>query len=139
METDLYFTSMLRNLDLRTRQIRMAQAGHSNPAIRRADGSIRQKGPGGLPVGLIEQATYEEFTEVLRPGDHILILSDGIPEAFNQSGAMLGETRLCKLMQKLKSVQDLSFFARLIHDMQCFSGSESFTDDISNVLLEQRA
>ena len=57
METDLYFTLMLRNLDLRTGQIRMAHAGHPKPAIRRADDSIHQKGPSGLPVDLIEQAT----------------------------------------------------------------------------------
>jgi sigma-B regulation protein RsbU (phosphoserine phosphatase) len=43
----------------------MAQAVHPNPAIQRASGNIYQKGPGGLPVGLIEQATYEEFQETL--------------------------------------------------------------------------
>ncbi len=40
METDLYFTMCLAELDLRTGRVRLVQAGHPNPVVQRASGEI---------------------------------------------------------------------------------------------------
>jgi len=61
IDTDLYFTMLLADVDLETGRVRMAQAGHPNPAVQRADGKVTIEGPGGLTVGLIEGAEYEPF------------------------------------------------------------------------------
>ena len=58
--------------------------------IQRADGSVEQIGDGGLPVGVIEGAEYDEISLVLAPGDRLLIASDGIWDAADASGRMLG-------------------------------------------------
>ena len=71
-------------------KLRWAQVGHPNPTIQRLDSSIHQKGLGRLPVDLIQNATYGEFTKVLEPGDHLLIPPEGITETFNQSVKILG-------------------------------------------------
>jgi sigma-B regulation protein RsbU (phosphoserine phosphatase) len=52
METDLYFTMCLAEIDLRTGIVRLVQAGHPNPVIRRASGEIEFVSGGGLPIGL---------------------------------------------------------------------------------------
>ena len=89
LKTDLYFTLLLADLDLRSGAVRMAQAGHPHPLIQRADGQIEQQGPGGLPVGLVEGATVEGFGITLAPGDRLLILSDGVTECLSPAGEML--------------------------------------------------
>ena len=52
LKTELYFTLLLADLDLRSGAVRMAQAGHPHPLIQRADGQIEQQGPGGAARGV---------------------------------------------------------------------------------------
>lgn len=51
IETELYFTMLLADVDLATGRVTMAQAGHPCPAIQRADGRVEINGPGACPWG----------------------------------------------------------------------------------------
>ena len=48
---------------------------------------------------LIEDAIYDEFTELNELTDHLLLLSDVISKTFNQSGKILSEATLFILIQ----------------------------------------
>ncbi|WP_322867235.1 PP2C family protein-serine/threonine phosphatase [Aquicoccus sp. G2-2] len=136
METEHYFTLFLADLDLTTGHVRMAQAGHPHPLIQRASGAITQQGPGGLPVGLIEGAQYEEFETILAPGDRLLICSDGFIECPNPSNELLGEKGLKAFMTELKNTSGPELLDRLIWKLASFARRSDFYDDVSAVLLE---
>jgi sigma-B regulation protein RsbU (phosphoserine phosphatase) len=136
METEHYFTLLLANVDLDTGHIRMAQAGHPHPLIQRTDGTIEQNGPGGLPVGLIAHARYDEFEATLRPGDRILIFSDGVTECPGPSGAMLDEDGLARFMRELAETSGNALLEALIWKLTDFADNGDFPDDVSAILLE---
>lgn len=92
IETEHYFTLLLAHVDLRRGTVTMSQAGHPYPSVQRANGRIEQVGTGGLPVGLIDGATYEEFVVKLQPGDRLFIHSDGVDECTSPDGTLLGHT-----------------------------------------------
>jgi sigma-B regulation protein RsbU (phosphoserine phosphatase) len=136
METEHYFTLMLAFVELETGQMLLLQAGHPHPAIQRADGRIEMIGTGGFPVGLLSDVTFEQFGLRLRPGDRILILSDGVTECPGPDGTMLDEDGLSGLMHDLATTRGSAFLEALIWRLTEFSGSEDFPDDISAILFE---
>ncbi|MFL2785582.1 MAG: SpoIIE family protein phosphatase [Paracoccaceae bacterium] len=138
LKTELYFTLLLADLDLRSGAVRMAQAGHPHPLIQRADGQIEQQGPGGLPVGLVDGATVEGFGTTLAPGDRLLILSDGVTECPSPAGEMLAEDGLAQMVDTLRPKRGADFLNGLMTQLTAFSGSDVFPDDVSGILLEYR-
>ena len=49
---------------------------------------------GGIVLGIMEQFPFEEETISLKPGDVIVIYSDGVAEAMNAQDEQFGEERL---------------------------------------------
>jgi sigma-B regulation protein RsbU (phosphoserine phosphatase) len=136
METEHYFTLLLAFVELKTGHIVLSQAGHPHPAVQRANGEIEQFGPGGFPVGLLSGVSFARFELDLKPGDRILILSDGVTECPGPSGDMLGEEGLSVLMGDLASTRGPAFLEALIWRLTEFNGSEDFPDDVSAILFE---
>ncbi len=135
MATESYFTLLYADIDLISGRAVMVQAGHPYPAIQRACGRIEYPGEGGLPVGLIEAAEYQDFTVELRPGDRLLLASDGITEAMNAEGAQLEEAGLSRLMTRNAGLGGPAFLEAVVRDLEAFTGGE-FTDDVSAVFFE---
>jgi hypothetical protein len=71
----------------------LASAGHLPPYLN----SQEVKLPGGLPLGVLPETTYEEVRLYLHPGDRLLMLSDGVAEARNSSGELFGFDRVHNL------------------------------------------
>ncbi|MEP3634495.1 MAG: SpoIIE family protein phosphatase [Shimia thalassica] len=138
METEHYFTMLLAVVNLQTGHVEMAQAGHPHPVILRANGQVEQNGPGGLPVGLIDGATFTPFSIEMSPGDRLLILSDGVTECPNQDGDMLGEEGLEDLVGQMVNRDVTGALNVLIEELERFAGGIGFPDDVSGILFEFR-
>lgn len=136
METEHYFTLMLANIDLKTGQVRIGQAGHPHPVIQRANGEIVQEGTGGFPVGLMTGVQFTAFDAQLYPGDRLIILSDGITECPNAEGEMLGEWGLEEMLHDLRDISGPALFEAMIWRLCEFAGNAEFPDDVSGIMFE---
>jgi sigma-B regulation protein RsbU (phosphoserine phosphatase) len=136
LETEHYFTLLLADVDLTTGRVIMAQAGHPYPAIQRADGSVEMVGEGGLPVGLIPGAEYQDFAVQLHPGDRLMIHSDGVTECAAPDGTLLDDAGLATLLHELRDARAMSCLEALIWKLADFTGCDAFADDVSAILLE---
>ncbi len=74
----------------------VANAGHPPPYLNSQEISL----PGGLPLGVLTEISYEEARFYLHPGDRILMLSDGVVEARRSSGELFGFDRVRHLSQQ---------------------------------------
>jgi phosphoserine phosphatase RsbU/P len=68
----------------------LANAGHLPPYLNSQELAV----PGGLPLGVVPDLTYEEIRLYVHPGDRILFLSDGVVEARRPSGELFGFERV---------------------------------------------
>lgn len=136
MDTEHYFTLVLAHLDLVSGTVVATQAGHPHPAIQRADGGVELCGEGGLPVGLIPGATYEDFDINLNAGDRLFLMSDGITECPGKDGDMLDEDGAVEMLIRNTLVRGSQFLETVMWDLSDYFGGDDFPDDISAILLE---
>ena len=135
MQTESYFTMAYADVDLISGKVAMVQAGHPHPAIQRADGRVEYFGTGGLPVGLVEPASWEAFEARLDPGDRLFLMSDGITEAEDAGGEQLGEEGLARLMAACRDLRGGDFLEALVWRLGNHTGAD-YGDDVSGVLFE---
>lgn len=75
-----YVTAVLGRLDLRTGMCALLNAGHVPPMLVR-DGDTRELPlPGNFPLGMFAEADYRAGEIALRPGDRLVIVTDGVRE-----------------------------------------------------------
>jgi hypothetical protein len=71
----------------------LANAGHLPPYLNTQEVFV----PGGLPLGVLPDVTYDEVHIYMHPGDRILLMSDGVVEARQSSGELFGFERVHNL------------------------------------------
>ena len=74
-------------------EVVLANAGHVPPYLNSQEIAL----PGGLPLGVLPDTTYEEVQLYLHPGDRLLLMSDGVVEARRPSGELFGFDRVHNL------------------------------------------
>ncbi|MGM0740453.1 MAG: PP2C family protein-serine/threonine phosphatase [Pseudomonadota bacterium] len=136
MDTEHYFTMVLADVDLARGEVILAQAGHPHPAVQRRNGKICMVGRGGLPVGLLRDAEYDQVKFHMAPGERLLIHSDGIVECADTQGRLLGDDGLETIMRDMRHTHGPAFLEALIWTLTEYAGVEDFKDDVSAVLLE---
>jgi len=134
-QTDAYLTMVYARLDLARQRVRLVQAGHPHPVIQRADGSIEQIGNGGLPVGVVAGARYDELEVALSPGDRMLIVSDGITDAVGPRGEMLGSEGLRAILRLNAPLSGNALLESMSWSVSSFASGDR-ADDRSAVLIE---
>lgn len=87
------FTTCEAALFLPDGELVVASAGHLPPYLNSQEIAL----PGGLPLGVIDNATYDEIRLYLHPGDRVLFLSDGVVEARRSNGELFGFDRVHNL------------------------------------------
>ncbi len=132
-----YFTMIFGVLDLETGEVTMTQAGHP-PALHLScsNGSVKAIGDGGMPVGLLEDATFEAVSCQLEPGDRLFVYSDGTIECAGADEALYGNERMEELICELKDEPVHIVCKRLDEDLIRWNGDKPFDDDVTLLAIE---
>ena len=136
IQVDQYFTMVFAVVDRGTGILSLVQAGHPHPMLIRPSGLVVRLGHGGLPVGLIPDATYERLDVAIRPGDRLVLVSDGLTECPLPDGTDFGEDRLKQSLLRSAHLSGAELLEALVWDLTTHSGSDSFPDDVSAVILD---
>jgi len=136
IETERYLTLAYAEIDQRTGQVRLVQAGHPHPVVQHVGGALSFLGTGGLPVGLLDGADYTGFDTRLRAGERLILLSDGITECPDRRGEELGHEGLTSILTQLADHRGPDLLEGLIEHLSRWSGTEDFPDDISVAVFE---
>ena len=85
--------------DAHTGQITYASCGHEPGLLHHAGlGLVERLEPTGLPLGVAENADYEEQTVTLLAGDMLLLYTDGLSEAGPNRLELLGTEGMIRLL-----------------------------------------
>ena len=133
--SSMFVTMFYGVLDLRTGEMQFANAGHNPPYIFSADGTYRAVKPKSGPMlGMFEGLPYRTLTEQLKPGEMILLYSDGVPEARNKEGEF-GDERLEEFIAGHASESAEQLTRSLHKAVQDFAAGTPQHDDITLLAL----
>jgi serine phosphatase RsbU (regulator of sigma subunit)/CHASE2 domain-containing sensor protein len=95
----LFVTVIACLLDVESGELAYCNAGHELPHIVAADGTtIRQLEGGGPPLCTLENFPYETMHSRLTPGDSLVLVSDGVPEAMNRAQQLFGRGHVASML-----------------------------------------
>jgi serine phosphatase RsbU (regulator of sigma subunit) len=111
-----------------------SNAGHNAPLLMTRDG-IRRLETGGMILGLFANATYDEETVTLEPGDVIIAFSDGVSEALNEAGEEYTDARLVASAQSHRGATPQELLDGMLADLHRFCGPATANDDLTMVVV----
>jgi sigma-B regulation protein RsbU (phosphoserine phosphatase) len=130
-----YMTMCFATWQKGRRKLRVANAGQSQPLLWK-DGHVEQLNLTGFPIGIFDDATYEEWSVRLNAGDILVFYSDGITEASNREGKFFGTTRLKDLLASNSHLTSAELADRMLEEVQEFTQGGHITDDRTLVVMK---
>src|SRR6202166_2254103 len=109
-------------------ELEYVNCGHV-PPVWICGNEVLRPSHGNLPVGLLADATYSSDRCQMRPGDRLILVTDGVTEAENARGDMFDSERLEVVAGKSASMEDV--FAAVAD----FCGGTPLNDDCTVVEL----
>ncbi len=89
--TGMFVTMLYAVYDPATGEFTYASGGHDPPLVVRADGTSELKPlTGGIALGVLGGFEYRQDSFQLEPGDTVCLYTDGVTEATNQQGELMG-------------------------------------------------
>ena len=135
IEPDRFVTALFGVLDVESRRFTYVNAGH-NPALllRAATGQFETLDATGPLLGTFETAAYKERLVELRPGDVLVLYTDGITEAMDAAGDLFGEERLREVILARKDDTAVAHVKGIWEAVQAFRSGDQ-DDDLTTVVV----
>lgn len=130
-----YMTICFATWQKARRRLRVANAGQSQPLLWK-DGRVEQLNLTGFPIGIFDDATYDEWSVKLNTGDILLFYSDGITEASNREGKFFGGDRLKSLLAANTHLSSADLADRILEEVQEYTQGGAITDDRTLVVMK---
>lgn len=124
-------------LDTQTGIVNYCNGGHNLPYLVKEDGTVMQvENTDGLLLGKIEPIEYQAKQIQLKPGDKILLYTDGLTEAMNEYEEMYEEERLEQYLENHCADSEGKLLRGIIVDALKFINKAHQSDDITLLVLE---
>ncbi len=145
MKRGMFVTMFYVILDSKNRVISYASAGH-NPMIlyRHETKETFFLNPRGFPVGisLPDESLFRRSISLekirLKKDDMLVIYTDGVTEAMNESRDQYGEDRLIQMVRDYGHMTPEQFIERLDGDIKRFTAGYPQSDDITVVAVKEK-
>jgi sigma-B regulation protein RsbU (phosphoserine phosphatase) len=136
----MFVTMVYAELTPATGQLCYVSAGHYPPLLYRArpDRLTSLKWT-GIALGLDPEAGFRGYTLHLRPGDLLLMYTDGVIDASNRQGEHFGPERLRQVMRAHRREPASEVLAALQGELARFTGGAPRFDDITLVMVRRGA
>jgi phosphoserine phosphatase RsbU/P len=137
-QASLFVTMILGIVDTATGRMVYGQGGHNPPILIPVQGKPTYEPAGGMPLGVFEDAKFGERELQLKPGETLLVYTDGVTEAMNQAKDLFGEDRLEKAVTGVTDLSPEKIAERVIEQVEGFVLEAERSDDITLLAIQRR-
>ena len=134
-DSDKFVTAFYGVLDLKSRVLTFANAGHNPPMLLRRDGTSQHLHEGGVALGVLPDAQYDERPQALQPGDVLVLYTDGVSEAMSPGGDQFGEERIQDSIRRLQDRSAAEIVEGLVASVTEWCEGRS-SDDLTLLVLK---
>jgi sigma-B regulation protein RsbU (phosphoserine phosphatase) len=132
----IFVTFLAGILKLSTGVLELCNGGHNPPLIRTQAGTVsRIPVRTNIPLGVSDTHLFSGDRITLRPGDQVVLFTDGITEAENERAELFGEARLEALVKEAMGSSPATLTGQIIDGARAFSAGAEQSDDITVMVL----
>ena len=117
------------------RRLRLANAGQLQPLLYR-NGVCEQIKMAGFPLGIFDDATYDEVIVLLEPGNVVVFYSDGIEDTTDFQGKFFGVERMRRAIVDHAQNTAANIAEKILEQVDIFSGGAHAADDRTLVVMK---
>jgi len=118
-------------------EISVLNAGHMPPILVRGS-EVEALTGGSIALGMIPDAAFSEQRIELRDGDVLVVYSDGVTEAMNESDDFFGDDRLQAAIRETIGQSVEAIGTRILGAVEAFVADAPRHDDVSLMILKRR-
>ena len=136
LHSALFITALAARLELRTGILRLANAGHELPLLVPSDGGAITPVSGGGPLmGAFARLDIVESEVELRPGDQLVLYTDGVTDTRSTGGERFGRDRLLAAIERSRGATALDLVSAIRDDLASFCVAAAPADDVTIVAV----
>ena len=132
-----FITFFMTVADPATGELVYTNAGHNPPLMIRAAGGFDRLGGGGVILGILPMAGYQETRVKMEPGDVLVLFSDGVTEAATPVDEDFGEERLAALVAAMRDRPAAEIVEAIDTAVTEFTEGAPAADDITVVVARR--
>ncbi len=137
ISADRFVTAFIGVLDPSRHVLSYISAGQG-PLIFISRGAARMEGSSGLPLAVLDDATWTPERFTFEPGDMAVLLTDGFFETSRDDGEQFGEPRVIEILARHAGEPLAQLIERLDAATSEFRGSAPQHDDLTAVLIRRK-
>ncbi len=144
-----FATAIVATFFAPSKDLIICNAGHPPPLLYRAaqntwhelspDEPEAAESAANLPLGIISETEFYQFAVKLQVDDQVLFYTDGLPEAADPEGKMLGQAGLKSMVESIEVNATPNFINELRNRLTEFCGGADSGDDITAILIRHNA
>ena len=136
-DAGMFVTAWIGFLNLRTGELKYANAGHNRPLLRKKDGTFEYlMGPPGFVLAGMEGIAFKEQKMIIEPGDEIFLYTDGVVEATSVNSELYGDDRLKECVNQHIGEDATAICLAVKEDVEKFYEGAPQFDDITELSLQ---
>lgn len=125
-------------LDTKNHLLSYSNAGHDFPFLFSVSEIPDRLKSGGIMLGAFEDFSFEEDAVPIKPGDVLIISSDGISEAMNSDLEQFGEERLQTVIKENRTASPHELIEKIISAVRTHAGDHPQSDDMTLIVLKRK-
>jgi serine phosphatase RsbU (regulator of sigma subunit) len=132
-----FMTLLLMAIDAQTDRLTWVNAGHDPALVYDPSSDCFEELRGrGLALGVDEDCQYTEHSAIAKPGQIVILTTDGVFEAHNMEGKLFGRERLKQVIRKNAGLKAEGILKSVCEAVGVFRGEAAQNDDITLVVAK---
>ena len=129
--SSMFVTIFYGILNTQTGEVEYVNAGHNPPYLLSSIGISKVEMTNGLALGVLEDFNYESKKIQLKKGDRLLLYTDGVVEAINQTETAYGEEKFEDFLNDNRTLPIEIILKKSLTDVNEFAAGAPQSDDIT--------
>ena len=124
--------------DVKDGSVGLCSAGQTQPLLlsaKTAEPTLVETVGDTFPLGILDEANYEETQLQMEPGDKVVYYTDGIVEAMNKHEDMYGFERLHEVVKSSPAETAEALMNDIIRSVSDFTGAAPQHDDLTIIVV----
>jgi len=131
---DKFITFFFCVIDTEKNLLKYCNAGHNPPYKLSSSGDVTELTEGGIVLGMMENIEYNQGEVEFKPGDKVVMFTDGITEAMDADEQEFGDDRLKDLILKNRNKTSSQLLEIIVQRVKDFQYGDVQADDITLVI-----